>query len=384
MAYIRDYVSKSGSSSVSNVLKGMHSKQKMLSLISQRHKLPGRDEMIAFGIASGMLSSEMNGMLDTAGMAELYDRNAGEALVHLVLREAQKEAKKYREDPVGYFFAFACRCTQQRKNELGRTELVRELGQYSPQAYLSASAATDKGGRDLNQDAVLLHDKVLANPRKHVNAKSEFSLCSQSLYVFGAADGISGGPDGETAARIALESVQKQAQQFNETQNAINRKTVESIFTKANVDVRKHYGCRSWKEDAGGGTTLSVVFLQEDRFFAANVGDSPIWRIRNGKCKLLSTQHTSAALYLAHGMSDITETDRHTLTLYMGKAMEEMGRHAAVVQGDLLPGDTFVLATDGMADDPADGKTAEELVQMALRKQADDNVSAVVVQWVKK
>ncbi|MGE5523108.1 MAG: protein kinase domain-containing protein [Rhodospirillaceae bacterium] len=124
-------------------------------------------------------------------------------------------------------------------------------------------------------------------------------------------------------------------------------------------------------------TTLSALVLRGRRYVVAHVGDSRIYRLRDGEAAQLTRDHV-------WDHPDL----RHVLTRAVGL---DAGLVVDYADGDLAVGDRFVLLTDGVwsvlsapriarlaaEHDPA--PAAQALCQAALDAGAADNVTALVV-----
>ena len=99
------------------------------------------------------------------------------------------------------------------------------------------------------------------------------------------------------------------------------------------------------------GCTLTALLVDGEQAWIAHIGDSRVYRWRDGLLELLTTDHTMAWLGVVHGWYSAGAPEaaaaRYHLTRYVG--------HPAMPEPDLLnlavrPGDTFVVCTDGIAD----------------------------------
>ncbi|GAA4611894.1 protein phosphatase 2C domain-containing protein [Saccharopolyspora hordei] len=226
---------------------------------------------------------------------------------------------------------------------------------------LVAGAATHPGGRETNQDAVVVGDGV-----------------------FGLADGVGGLSSGEVASRLALDAL---------TADFATDRTAEGLVhacRQANLAVLR----RADRESVTMGTTLVAVAETTDAgVVAAHVGDSRLYRLRDGNLDALTRDHTVIAELVRAGAvsEDVAEEHPHRNVL----------TRAVGVRPDLevdtfelacRPGDRLLLCSDGLfktltteeieevlASEPNPQDAADQLVAAAVEQQADDNVSAVVV-----
>lgn len=247
-------------------------------------------------------------------------------------------------------------------------------------ANVESAGLTDVGRkRKANEDSIFLDDKM-------------------HLYI--VADGMGGHKAGEVASRVVVETVRDSMRRFMGSADAEKtdyaRKDISpaanqllSSIHLANQTVFQLSRTKSSYD--GMGSTVSVVFLSGKSIIAANVGDSPIYLIRDGNIETISTPHTYVAELAALdpvAAEKLSDQYRHMITRGMGLKEE--------VQPDvreLKPkkGDRIVICSDGLSDkaSPEDiqatlgGKTAVEackaLVELANERGGDDNITVVVL-----
>jgi len=146
---------------------------------------------------------------------------------------------------------------------------------------------------------------------------------------------------------------------------------------------------------AGMGTTVAAVLARGDRLAIANVGDSRIYRLRQGELTQLSVDDTMAALILSKGVITPESLTVHPMR---GVLMQAIGLHGDVDvhlrEDPLENGDLYLLCSDGLyvavdlgtiAAVLRSAATVEErtkdLIARALAGGAPDNVSAIVIEY---
>jgi len=161
--------------------------------------------------------------------------------------------------------------------------------------------------------------------------------------VLAVTDGLGGGPSGEIASNIALQSLA----------DAVERALLGDILLRAAI----LDGCETANRtilqlSKGSATTLAAVEIQGRTVRPYHVGDSTILVVgQRGKVKLLTTSHSPVGFAVEAGMLDEQEAmfhdDRHIVSNVVGcPAMKiELG---PVVE--LAPHDTLLLASDGLFD----------------------------------
>lgn len=132
------------------------------------------------------------------------------------------------------------------------------------------------------------------------------------------------------------------------------------------------------RQTAGMATTLSAMVLRGTRYYIAHVGDTRIYRWRDGRLEQLTTDHTWAHPELDSVLSRAVGLDSR-LSIDLS-------------DGDLARGDVYALMSDGVwatlgnerickiledVCDPQDA--AAELAMMATRSGSPDNCTAMVL-----
>jgi len=215
--------------------------------------------------------------------------------------------------------------------------------------------------------------------------------------LFMVADGMGGHRGGAAAAEIVARDLPAMIELALEKRRSRSprsiRRTLKKLIHDQNRDV--HEEGSDVSEHAGMGATLALILLREGRVYAANAGDSRIYRLRDGRLAQLSTDHSVVAELVESGMIDPDQANEHSMagviTQYMGmpEGVEPLVRSLA-----LKCGDRFLLCTDGLTDMIDDERIAEilkageepgtackGLVEAANDAGAHDNVTVVVVDW---
>jgi PPM family protein phosphatase len=237
----------------------------------------------------------------------------------------------------------------------------------TPMTTVAPGSAIDQGKvRPTNQDALLV-----------------------SPPLFAVADGLGGGPGGEVASRLALDTLREQftAPPSAEELAAAARAAARAVWQRADADPALE----------GMGTTLTAVAVlggaQPTRLAVVNVGDSRAYLFQDGQLTQLTRDHSVVQGLIEAG--ELPEEQRRThpkhalLTRALGMA--------PVVEPDIslpaLAGSARVLlCTDGLttqasddniaavlsaAADPA--QAAADLVKLANGNGGTDNTAVIVV-----
>jgi protein phosphatase len=180
------------------------------------------------------------------------------------------------------------------------------------------------------------------------------------------ADGIGGGPAGERASAMAVQSLHdfvRKSVAEPDLLRAIDpgdllRKGVLRCHEEILADVEAH------PELFGMGTTMTAALLLWPRAWIVNAGDSRCYLLRESRLERLTLDHTLVQKMTDEGILT-PETARqsrwrHALWNHLGKSSAPP--NPEVVAAELRPGDALLLTTDGVTDPLID-----EEIQALLR-----------------
>jgi PPM family protein phosphatase len=242
--------------------------------------------------------------------------------------------------------------------------------------------------------------------------------------VFVVADGMGGHAAGEVASQLAVD-------EFRRLTAPLSTGDVRAALARANTAILD--AAKRSEAYRGMGTTLVALVLvsdsaaggraadpaaggraadpaaegraadpaaeghtsgaARDRLLGVNLGDSRLYRCRAGKLAQLSVDHSQAQELVEAGVITADERGTHPLSNVLTRALG----HGANPRADYwlldpVPGDRFLLSTDGLSVELSDQRiraaltgsggpdaVAAELVRLAVEAGGRDNVTAVVV-----
>ncbi|MBX5484008.1 MAG: Stp1/IreP family PP2C-type Ser/Thr phosphatase [Myxococcaceae bacterium] len=247
-----------------------------------------------------------------------------------------------------------------------------------------SAGLTDVGRkRSHNEDSYLIDDEI-------------------QLYV--VADGMGGHAGGGTASRIAVETIDRELRAAWNARDSVFRikgplqdsplpevlrgaveKACMAIFNAAQDDPRLQ----------GMGTTVISLLIRDDHALFAHVGDSRAYLVRDDLIQQISEDHSLVNEQIKAGMITPEEAkhSRYKNIITRSVGFEEE------VQVDVMglitvPGDTFILCSDGLANMVEDAELRdavrtyplEELpkrfIDLANERGGDDNITVIVVRTV--
>lgn len=225
-----------------------------------------------------------------------------------------------------------------------------------------------------------------------------------SLGLYIVADGMGGHLAGEVASRVAVEIITKGFERWMETDtpedelfgypDASLSKVGNYLLSSIRLANRVIYEMATEYEQYNGmGTTIVALLVKPGLIVAANVGDSRMYMVRDGRIERMSKDHTIVSEHIEMGV--MTEEEavrsplRHILTRNLGSA-----EHVDAEVFEIVPSgrDRFILCTDGLTDLANDkeilGVAQKErdpellcrsLVDLALERGGHDNTTVVSV-----
>jgi protein phosphatase len=232
-------------------------------------------------------------------------------------------------------------------------------------------------------------------------ANEDCFLLNEPIGLFVVADGMGGHRSGDVASRLAVETIETHLASDLEQPSEANAPFAENMLHSATDRLRRSIYLANQKiyqqsvENAacrGMGTTVSALLLVGNSMITANVGDSPIYLLRNGEIENLYTPHT-----LLHERKKIPKSMQgrfsdgklaHILTRAVG-IRADVG--VDYVETQCFDEDIVVLCSDGLSGKLSrneirdlvyqnDSEAAcKKLTDLANQRGGEDNITVVVV-----
>jgi serine/threonine protein phosphatase PrpC len=226
-----------------------------------------------------------------------------------------------------------------------------------------------------------------------------------TMLVGIVADGVGSAEYGANAAQIAVDTVKDV---FKNSRGEQIPALIEAAIKQANENVNKENS----RSKGDGLTTLVVAVIHNDRCFIGNVGDSrAYWVQASGKMLQLTWDHTYYNYYGGDPDSDeagvVINAVGNKESIVVDKGLYLKGKdpkeaHRLGVLGlPLKSGDSILLCSDGLIKKSSNGtrfaedteileafntefgqSAAVKMVGYAEGRKADDNVTAVTIQYL--
>lgn len=232
---------------------------------------------------------------------------------------------------------------------------------------------------------------VLSAASSHVGKIRASNQDSGSVgnHLFIVADGMGGHAGGDVASAIAvrhLVTIDRAYQSTDEAREELYRGILEA-GSELTAAVAEH------PELTGMGTTVSAMIRVGNQMVIAHIGDSRIYRLRDGTLEQLTSDHTFVQRLVDTGRITPEEAAVHprrsVLMRVLGDVDVEPEIDTHIV--DTAPGDRWLLCSDGLSgyvsereiaeilvsiDDPREA--VDKLILASLAEGAPDNVTVVI------
>jgi serine/threonine protein phosphatase PrpC len=220
--------------------------------------------------------------------------------------------------------------------------------------------------------------------KRKINEDSILADPDRGLWV--VADGMGGHEAGEVASRMVVEALGR-LPRFDDLDQLVSG-AVDSLrdVNASLIDLASRQGPKKTI-----GTTVVGLAIANGSFRCFWLGDSRAYLLRDGMIRRVSRDHSLVQSLIDAGMLDPKDADSHEsanmITRAVGASEEA---DVEVVSGDALPGDQFVLASDGLTRVVPDHELAAELergsaedavdalLRKVLSRGAPDNVSLII------
>ena len=220
--------------------------------------------------------------------------------------------------------------------------------------------------------------------RSH-NEDACIELPEQQVWL--VADGMGGHEAGDLASHVVVEQVAglqpvvrlaDRIQQLKDRIEAANAALLAEGRRRGNNVI---------------GSTVAGLLLDGRHAVCIWAGDSRVYRLRDGRLHQLTRDHRWVEEMVDRGVISPGDAQHHPLSNEITRAVgADEALTLAVEMRDLLPGDSYLICSDGLHGEVDDGEieiilkekrlgdACRALVAAAKRNGARDNVTVIVVQ----
>lgn len=205
------------------------------------------------------------------------------------------------------------------------------------------------------------------------------------------ADGVGGSNAGEVASRMAVTTLLEQIPSPAGSSAEQCTRQLREAIEQANYRI---YESAQYAPFLGMSTTLAALWVCAGQLLLAHVGDSRIYRLRDGVLRQVTVDHSLVQEMVDSGVMTLDEallsSQRHIITRALGLS-ETVA--VDIQASELRAGDRYLLCSDGLSDmldapkltallsDDGQGlaEQVEALIEQANLHGGRDNIAALLV-----
>ncbi len=237
---------------------------------------------------------------------------------------------------------------------------------------IAISGRTDVGlKRSNNEDAFIV--------------KPELSFCL-------VADGMGGAAAGELASRYFADTAYEVFSMTGQTAEAEIPRMVRKAFILANKRILEHV--QEEPAHSGMGCTAELMAFFDGGYVLGHMGDSRTYRFRNGELRQLTKDHSLVQNMVDQKMITEAEARIHSHRNVILKAVGiDKNVSPDLIKGKTLPGDMYMMCSDGLTDmvddtlirevllnDISLPQKVEGFIELAKLAGGADNITVVLSQ----
>lgn len=224
----------------------------------------------------------------------------------------------------------------------------------------------------------------------------------QGIYL--VADGMGGHAAGEVASNSSIQIISDFFERFSNDKNLTwpfgfdTRYSEEDNALITGIQLANQTLCKMQQqrpELSGMGTTLAAMSIHNSQALIAHVGDSRVYRMRDNKLELLTSDHSWVNEQLQKNIITAEEARTHRYRNVITRALGNRNELEIDLRTEeVLSGDQFLLCSDGLSGMIDDNEIAEimikysdsirlvanTLVARANEAGGHDNISVVLLQ----
>lgn len=195
----------------------------------------------------------------------------------------------------------------------------------------------------------------------------------EDVFIGAISDGVSSVLQGDKAGEIALHSLRELTE--------INVENILNAIIMANETINKHN-----ENEITMATTLAGVYIHQNDLIVFSIGDSRVYRNRNGYLRQLTIDDTELIYSFGNAY-------KSPLIQYLGKPL--ISPYIRHYENGFQVGDTILVTSDGLTDlvdmdhlemiinaDKSISDIAQTLLDTVYLNGAHDNISFILIKKV--
>ena len=207
-------------------------------------------------------------------------------------------------------------------------------------------------------------------------------------HLLVVADGMGGHAAGDVASSIAIGEIVSLDGESHGADDALDL-LAETLHT-ANVELQQ--AMQNQPELQGMGTTVTALLRAGNKIAVAHIGDSRAYLLRGGTFTQITHDHSFVQSLIDEGRITEEEAEGHPQRSLVTRVLTgQEGDQPDLAMREACVGDRYLVCSDGLSGFVArdtlqeileqgmpPGRTADRLVELAMRAGAPDNVTCII------
>ncbi|WP_312370285.1 PP2C family protein-serine/threonine phosphatase [Lachnoclostridium sp.] len=264
-------------------------------------------------------------------------------------------------------------------------------------ARIRVAVSSHQGRRDSNEDNFYTGKYILEDSRQASSFGHKVSIPS----LCAVCDGMGGMTNGKLASMNAatyikeyneLKLRQLQTECCDDYQDSYVITWINKFINNLNASMSP-----SIQNQMNYGSTVAMIYLDRQKIYLSNVGDSRIYVFQNNSMNQLSVDHNQRANAVALGISPVDITwGSNILTQYLGMPKDEILLEPHVISLEYSPM-TILICSDGLTEALDDKEIfnlflssrcitlksmSKKYIQKALDNGSKDNITVMLIKII--
>lgn len=207
-------------------------------------------------------------------------------------------------------------------------------------------------------------------------------------HLLVVADGMGGHAAGDVASSIAIGELVSLDGESHGADDVL-KQLAEALRT-ANIELQQ--AMQNQPELQGMGTTVTALLRTGNKIAVAHIGDSRAYLMRDGELTQITHDHSFVQSLVDEGRITEEEAEGHPQRSLVTRVLTgQQGDEPDLAIREAHVGDRYLLCSDGLSGFVArdtltevleqgmpPGRTADRLVELAMRAGAPDNVTCII------
>lgn len=245
---------------------------------------------------------------------------------------------------------------------------------------LIINAISDIGNvRQNNEDMILVGNEFLRDASKSYEFDFE---SSEHPFLIAVADGMGGHKGGVYASEIVLTEMNKA---IRDLKSELSNAELKKFLNERIIAIHKRLideGANDEEKIGMGSTFVGVLFFR-NAIFLINIGDSRLYRFREGIISQLSRDHSLSE------MTNNPDAPKNIIVNSFGAGLKIFFDFEDITQR-IMDDDKFLLCSDGLNSELSDDdielilkneNDSSVLVQAVKNNEGKDNISVIIVHY---